>query len=93
MSSGIGKAVAISPSKFGAKVILMGRNRANLEDTLKQLNGDGHLFYEFDFFNVDAIKGFVKTNFKNITLNGIVRLCWDVTNRSFFVFILLYQKN
>lgn len=41
-SSGIGRAIAVECSKMGAKLILTGRNVAELEKTLESLNGDGH---------------------------------------------------
>lgn len=42
-SSGIGKATAIECSKMGAQVIITGRNAERLEDTFKNLKGDGHI--------------------------------------------------
>ena len=41
-SSGIGRATAIECSKLGAKLILTARNKERLEQTLKQLKGEGH---------------------------------------------------
>ena len=42
-SSGIGQEVAIKCSQMGAKVALIGRNQERLEETRKQLSGEGHL--------------------------------------------------
>src|SRR4051812_28518492 len=41
-SSGIGRQVAISASGMGAKIILTGRNNAELKKTCEALSGDGH---------------------------------------------------
>lgn len=41
-SSGIGRATAIECSKLGAKVIITARNVERLNDTLSQLEGEGH---------------------------------------------------
>lgn len=41
-SSGIGKAVAIECSKFGANLIITGRNEDRLHDTFIQFCGDNH---------------------------------------------------
>jgi NAD(P)-dependent dehydrogenase (short-subunit alcohol dehydrogenase family) len=41
-SSGIGRQVAISCSAMGAKIIVVGRNAERLDETYKQLKGEGH---------------------------------------------------
>ena len=41
-SSGIGQETAIQCSKLGAQVIITGRNEQRLNETLAQMNGDGH---------------------------------------------------
>ncbi|GHV47975.1 3-oxoacyl-ACP reductase [Bacteroidia bacterium] len=41
-SSGIGRTVAIECSKMGATVVLTARNEERLQQTLSQLEGDGH---------------------------------------------------
>ena len=41
-SSGIGRATAIECSKLGAKLIITGRNAERLQQTLEQLEGEGH---------------------------------------------------
>lgn len=41
-SGGIGRATAIECSKLGAKVILTARSKERLEETLSQMEGDGH---------------------------------------------------
>lgn len=47
-SSGIGRATAIECSRMGAKVILNGRNRERLDETLSQLEGVGHIIITAD---------------------------------------------
>lgn len=41
-SSGIGQATAIECAKFGASVVITGRNEQRLAETFSQLNGSGH---------------------------------------------------
>ena len=41
-SSGIGRGISIACSKMGASVIIVGRNKERLNETLMQLEGDGH---------------------------------------------------
>lgn len=47
-SSGIGQQVAISCSRIGAKVVMIARNEARLEETQDQLSGDGHITVSYD---------------------------------------------
>ena len=55
-SSGIGRAVAIECSKMGAAVILTARNEERLQETLHQLEGEGHRYIAADLTNADALK-------------------------------------
>ena len=41
-SSGIGQATAIECSKLGAKLVITGRNAERLQETMNQLEGEGH---------------------------------------------------
>ena len=41
-SSGIGQKTAIECSKMGAKLLVVGRNGERLQDTISQLEGEGH---------------------------------------------------
>lgn len=41
-SSGIGQATAIECSKMGAKLVITGRNAERLQETMNQLEGEGH---------------------------------------------------
>lgn len=68
-SSGIGKATAISCSKMGAKVVVTARNEERLQQTLNELEGDGHKMIIADLTdtiqlellveNIDKIDGLV----------------------------------
>jgi len=42
-SSGIGRATAIECSKLGAKIVASGRNKERLDQTMSELQGDGHI--------------------------------------------------
>lgn len=68
-SSGIGQATAIECSKMGAKVIICGRNKDRLEQTLSQLEGNGHSSFEGDLLEQDMIENLVKGV---PTLDGVV---------------------
>ena len=41
-SAGIGKSIAISCSKMGARLVITGRNRKRLEETKAEMFGEGH---------------------------------------------------
>ena len=42
-SSGIGQATAIECSKMGARLVITGRNAERLQETMNQLEGEGHV--------------------------------------------------
>lgn len=50
-SSGIGRATAIECSRLGARVVITGRNQERLEQTIQQLDGDGHSYFICDLNN------------------------------------------
>lgn len=52
-SSGIGQQVAITCSKMGAKVVLIGRSVERLEETKAQLIGDAHLSVSYDLTDLE----------------------------------------
>ena len=55
-SSGIGRQCAISCDKMGARIVLLGRNRERLNDTLNNLNTDkNHLMFPVDSTNKDEL--------------------------------------
>lgn len=58
-SSGIGQKVAISCSKMGANVALIGRNVDRLEETRNQLDGNGHLSISYDLIDLENQKELV----------------------------------
>lgn len=55
-SSGIGRATAIECSKLGARCILTARNEERLNETLSQLEGNGHSFIVADLTNPEDIE-------------------------------------
>ena len=58
-SGGIGQQVAITCSKMGARVTLIGRNRDRLDETMHQLEGEGHIIVSYDLTNLESIKDMV----------------------------------
>lgn len=58
-SSGIGAQCAIDCSKMGAKIVLLARNEERLQDTLKNMEGKGHLTISFDLDNLSLIPNIV----------------------------------
>ncbi len=68
-SSGIGKAIALECSKMGAKLIITGRNKERLDDTLANLEGNGHSAIVADLTKEDGIK---KISEEVLLLDGIV---------------------
>lgn len=42
-SSGIGRGIAVTCSKMGAKIVINGRNTARLAETLSMMQGEGHV--------------------------------------------------
>lgn len=59
-SSGIGQASAIEASKLGANVIVCGRNKERLEQTLNRLEGDNNSCFEGDLLEQDVVERLVK---------------------------------
>ena len=54
-SSGIGQACAIEASRMGASVIICGRNKERLDNTLSLLEGNNHYLFEGDLLEHDVI--------------------------------------
>lgn len=54
-SSGIGKATAIECSRLGAKVVVTGRNEERLNQTLAELEGEGHLAIGADLASDEGV--------------------------------------
>lgn len=55
-SSGIGRGIAISCAKMGAKIIVHGRNQTRLEETLSLLEGNGHKIISIDLSQQSGIE-------------------------------------
>ncbi|MBT3208304.1 MAG: SDR family oxidoreductase [Bacteroidetes bacterium] len=68
-SSGIGREIAISASKYGAKVIITGRNEERLNNTYSELSGEGHLALPADLTDEKQIAFLVD---KLPKLHGVV---------------------
>ena len=58
-SSGIGRTTAIECSKMGAKVIITARNAQKLNDTLNELQGNGHQQIIADLADTSSIENLV----------------------------------
>lgn len=54
-SSGIGRAIAIELSKTD-RLILHGRNRQKLEETMRLCNGTDHVIWTYDLANVETLQ-------------------------------------
>ena len=59
-SSGIGKATAIECSRLGAKVVVTGRNEERLNQTLAELEGEGHLAIVADLASDEGVNALVE---------------------------------
>lgn len=70
-SSGIGKAIAIAASRMGATLILNARNEERLQETIGELDGDGHRMILGDVTDASVIQQIVS---EIDTVDGIV-LC------------------
>lgn len=58
-SSGIGRGICIDCSKMGTKVHLMARSEERLNETLAQMEGDGHVIHKADLCSTDDINALV----------------------------------
>ena len=58
-SSGIGKTTAVECSRMGARLVITGRNEERLNQTLSELEGDGHVMLMGDLTSQDDIKRIV----------------------------------
>jgi NAD(P)-dependent dehydrogenase (short-subunit alcohol dehydrogenase family) len=67
-SSGIGRQCAINCSRMGATVILFGRDKERLNETLNGMdNISNHLFYSVDLLEYDKVEEIIK---EIVTLKG-----------------------
>jgi NAD(P)-dependent dehydrogenase (short-subunit alcohol dehydrogenase family) len=69
--SGIGRAIAIEISKHGHTCFLMGRNEANLKETLSNLQSGNHKIFVADIANENSLKNIVQQN-ADLVLDGII---------------------
>jgi NAD(P)-dependent dehydrogenase (short-subunit alcohol dehydrogenase family) len=82
-SSGIGRAIAIECSKTGAKVLITARNTERLDETLSQMEGEGHSVIIADLSEEHDRNQLVDSVPK---LDGLVH-CAGLTKTVFFPFI------
>lgn len=68
-SSGIGRSIAVTCSKMGAKVIINGRNLERLLETRSQMEGEGHELIATDLTDSVSLRNMVG---KLTKLDGIV---------------------
>jgi len=68
-SSGIGRQIALSTAEMGGKLIITGRDKNKLEETLKLLKGGGHIAFIADLNNLEQIDDLIK---KLPKLDGVV---------------------
>ena len=59
-SQGIGRDTAVMLSKLGAKMMLIARNEAKLQETISMLEGEGHKYYLLDINELEKIEACVK---------------------------------
>ena len=59
-SSGLGRQTCVTLSELGAKISLIARNEERLQETVSQMQGEGHLTFPFDVSCVDGIESLVK---------------------------------
>ena len=72
-SSGIGRATAIYLSKLGAKLVITGRNAEQINFTLQQLQGDGHIAIIADLVEQEDMSAlFDQVVADGIKLNGLI---------------------
>lgn len=76
-SSGIGRAIAKACSQMGAKVIATGRNIQRLEQTLSNMEGEGHEMIPADLIKVEDVKALAVQTPK---LDGVVH-CAGIGHR------------
>lgn len=54
-SSGIGRGIAVTCSRMGAKVVINGRNKLKLQETLTLMDGNEHIMLSGDLTNQEAL--------------------------------------
>lgn len=76
-SSGIGRGIAIACAGMGARVILTARNQVRLQETLSQMEGEGHLVFSADLTDTAQRQALVA---ELPSMDGLVQ-CAGVMNR------------
>lgn len=76
-SSGIGRGIAIACAGMGARVVLTARNQERLQETLSQMEGDGHIVISADLTDSAQRQTLVASL---PSLDGMVQ-CAGVMNR------------
>ena len=73
-SSGIGRQCAISCSKLGAKIALLGRDRTRLEETLGQMEEPGiHMIFAIDLLEYNRVNEIVSEIVENMgRVDGLI---------------------
>ena len=72
-SQGIGRDTAIMLSKLGAKMVLIARNEAKLQETLSMLEGEGHQYYLLDINELGNIEACIKNIVNDVgPVDGLV---------------------
>lgn len=79
-TSGIGKSTSILFSKFGAKLIIVGRNKEKLENLLTLLEGNNHSYIVYDFHDLDNLDNLAS---KVPQVDGIVHSLGIALNQPF----------
>lgn len=59
-TSGIGRATALYLARLGATIVASGRDAARLQETLDQLEGEGHAGTIFDMAEIERIKPWLR---------------------------------
>lgn len=81
-SSGIGRATAIECSKLGAKIVASGRNIERLDQTMSDLQGEGHITIAAEITDQSQLEALVAAC---PTLDGAA-FCAGVANTTMFNF-------
>ena len=67
-ASGMGKHTALMLSSYGAKVILVDVDEGKLQETVKTLDGEGHIAYQLDLSNLDNADGLIIPSPRSYTI-------------------------
>ena len=78
-SAGIGRGIAIACSKMGATIYAIGRNANRLNETISQMEGEGHMAKICDLTLREDVESFVSELPK---LDGIVLASVNVFHAS-----------